>query len=734
MRIAIRSFAAILVFPVLVGSAFGADKKKPKPLSATEVFRRSVSAIVAIDCLGANNAKIGTASGFLVADNGKILTNLHVIQQCQSLTVRLSNGDAYDSANVIDVDVRKDIALIRIKAVSLPVLALGDSNAIQVGEAVYSIGNPSGLQNTLQQGLVSGFRERTGYRVVQVSASINPGNSGGPVLDDQGNVIAIAAMKVVNAENLGFAIPINYAKGYLDTKTEIPFATFAAAIKQAAANNAKASSVPPNATIKDQEPPSGSYRVGNDVSAPIITAKSDPEYTEEALQAKLSGTVAISLVVDEAGMPKNLKVLRSLEPGLDRKALEAVQHWRFKPGMKDGKPVPVFANIEVNFRLPDNPSNPVVSGFPNNGKPVIAAGQRVEALKTASGTPQPTSSSSQSASSSPVSDARGAEAKEREGLQLLNQGKRNEAIAALTEAIRLDPTFAEAYLDRCKAYTGDPQLYTHGVEDCDKAIVLRPSNAAAYVARAKLSQYRAPDEALRDYTEALRLNPTLEDAYESRGRFFMNAPRKDTALAIQDFTSAIKLKPDLYLPYFDRAIELAELKDYDSAIKDYDQAIRILPETFTFKSVPYNRRGDAHQAQGKYQEAVQDYIDAIRLDHNNVLPYVGRAKAKAAMGQEAGLGAPKLVSPNDGAVFDQLPRKTVLVWSEVKGAVAYIVEYDYKFQNNWAHDAKGDFRALRTEQPTVTFEFTGAQPGRWRVWALDASGAAGAKSEWREFR
>lgn len=95
----------------------------------------------------------------------------------------------------------------------------------------------------------------------------------------------------------------------------------------------------------------GAYRIGGGVSAPSVLSKVEPEYSEEARKAKWQGTVILALVVDDQGRPQNLKVLRSLGLGLDQKAIEAVEKWRFKPGMKDGKPVPVMATIEVNFRL-----------------------------------------------------------------------------------------------------------------------------------------------------------------------------------------------------------------------------------------------------------------------------------------------------------------------------------------------------------------------------------------------
>jgi TonB family protein len=95
----------------------------------------------------------------------------------------------------------------------------------------------------------------------------------------------------------------------------------------------------------------GPFRIGGGVSAPQLVFKVEPEYSEEARKAKFQGTVVLYVVVDEKGNPRDLKVVRPLGLGLDQKAIEAVQKWRFKPGLKDGRPVAVSAQIEVNFRL-----------------------------------------------------------------------------------------------------------------------------------------------------------------------------------------------------------------------------------------------------------------------------------------------------------------------------------------------------------------------------------------------
>jgi TonB family protein len=95
----------------------------------------------------------------------------------------------------------------------------------------------------------------------------------------------------------------------------------------------------------------GAYKIGGGVSAPTLIFKVEPEYSEEARKAKFQGTVTLLVVVDAQGNPRDVKVMRPLGLGLDQKAIEAVEKWKFKPGTKDGKPVAVQAYIEVNFRL-----------------------------------------------------------------------------------------------------------------------------------------------------------------------------------------------------------------------------------------------------------------------------------------------------------------------------------------------------------------------------------------------
>jgi TonB family protein len=128
------------------------------------------------------------------------------------------------------------------------------------------------------------------------------------------------------------------------------------------------SSSPPAATSGSEnqakDPNSAPYRVGGGVSAPKLTYDPDPEYSEQARHARYQGTVVLWLVVDANGEPQNIKVQRSLGMGLDEEAVKAVRQWRFQPSMKDGQPVAVMINVEINFRLYRLSPHPESAGQP----------------------------------------------------------------------------------------------------------------------------------------------------------------------------------------------------------------------------------------------------------------------------------------------------------------------------------------------------------------------------------
>jgi serine protease Do len=164
-------------------------------------------------------------SGFIISNDGYIFTNNHVVEQADKILVKISDGKEYE-AKIIGTDAKTDIALIKIKPNnSLPVVDVGDSDKVRVGEWVIAIGNPFGLEQTVTAGIVSAKGRVIGAgpydNFIQTDASINPGNSGGPLFSMDGKVIGINTAIVAQGQGIGFAIPINMAKSILaDLKTK----------------------------------------------------------------------------------------------------------------------------------------------------------------------------------------------------------------------------------------------------------------------------------------------------------------------------------------------------------------------------------------------------------------------------------------------------------------------------------------------------------------------------------
>jgi S1-C subfamily serine protease len=178
---------------------------------------------------GGQQQGTATGSGFVVDKDGTILTNAHVVQGADKVTVSFEENGSPIQAKVEGIDADSDLAVLKIdpsKVKNLTVLPLGDSSKLQVGDPVVAIGNPFGLQRTVTTGIVSALQRQldapNGFQishVIQTDASINPGNSGGPLLDAQGRVIGINSQIATGGGNgsvgIGFAIPINTAKDLL---------------------------------------------------------------------------------------------------------------------------------------------------------------------------------------------------------------------------------------------------------------------------------------------------------------------------------------------------------------------------------------------------------------------------------------------------------------------------------------------------------------------------------------
>lgn len=160
----------------------------------------------------------GTGSGFILSEDGKLLTNAHVVADADTVQVTLKDGRTFEG-KVAGIDAVTDVAVVKIAADNLPVVKLGNSQNLIPGQWAIAIGNPLGLDNTVTIGIISAT-DRTSAQVgvpdkrvsfIQTDAAINPGNSGGPLLNAQGEVIGVNTAIRADAQGLGFAIPIETA-------------------------------------------------------------------------------------------------------------------------------------------------------------------------------------------------------------------------------------------------------------------------------------------------------------------------------------------------------------------------------------------------------------------------------------------------------------------------------------------------------------------------------------------
>jgi len=203
-----------------------AQEQEPLLPSIADVVAKARPSVVAIntevvtyDIFNRPAKQEGAGSGWIIDGNGIIVTNSHVVEGAESVTVTLSDGQIIVAEDV-KADSFTDLAIIKINATGLPALKIGDTSRVRVGDWVVAIGNPLGLGISAKEGIISRFEVlisvsegQTLHNLIETSAAINPGNSGGPLVNMAGEVIGITSIKIAMAgvEGMGYAININIA-------------------------------------------------------------------------------------------------------------------------------------------------------------------------------------------------------------------------------------------------------------------------------------------------------------------------------------------------------------------------------------------------------------------------------------------------------------------------------------------------------------------------------------------
>ena len=196
----------LLIVPIAFGQT---------TLTTAQIAKRVSPSVVVIQGKTESGEVLG--SGFIVSKDGKIVTNLHVIRDMKTASVQLANREIFDSVSMLAIDERRDLAVVQIAGFNLPVLELGNSDALIVGEPLVIVGSPQGLEGTVTAGILSSVRDSgEGFRVLQTDAAVNPGNSGGPLVNSNGQAIGVVSFVLRSAQGLNFAIPINYVRDLLN--------------------------------------------------------------------------------------------------------------------------------------------------------------------------------------------------------------------------------------------------------------------------------------------------------------------------------------------------------------------------------------------------------------------------------------------------------------------------------------------------------------------------------------
>ncbi len=248
---------------------------EPK-LSAEEVFAQaspSVGRVLSYDVQGRASSQ---GTGFLVSADGLMVTNEHVIEQAARITVQLPGDETPRRATIVSINRGHDLALLRVSGLREAKALLLAEQTPAVGQRVYALGNPHGLDSTFSQGIVSSVRWFEGVRVVQTTAAISPGSSGGPLLDGQGQVIGINTFQHREGQSLNFAVDVAYLRHLLPDSAEALGDTASGLVLQATMDGARPMAMLNNEMITIGQTTSSGHRLV-EVGAGFVIVEKDGE-------------------------------------------------------------------------------------------------------------------------------------------------------------------------------------------------------------------------------------------------------------------------------------------------------------------------------------------------------------------------------------------------------------------------------------------------------------------------
>jgi hypothetical protein len=222
--------------------------------TATEIAKTGIKSTVSIVALDNLFQPLGHGSGFII-DDELIATNVHVIEGCSSAYVLLSGQEKkYIVSGITAIDKKNDLVILKVAGLYGNRLNMAPDNFPEIGEKIYAVGNPKGLNGTFSDGIVSGIRDFATNQVLQITAPISPGSSGGPVLNTAGNIVGIAFASFSAGQNLNFAIPVKYLSALKLKQTSITSLSTLKTQSKTPSTNSISANITEGVTVRNIEP------------------------------------------------------------------------------------------------------------------------------------------------------------------------------------------------------------------------------------------------------------------------------------------------------------------------------------------------------------------------------------------------------------------------------------------------------------------------------------------------
>ena len=542
--------------------------------TAREIARNAFPSVVVVIAENAKGRPVSFGSGFFITED-LVATCYHVIKGSSRVSVRIvGHKEVYEVEKVLATDKQNDLALLKMVEVKARPLLAGDDQRVAVGDDVYVIGNPEGLEGTLSQGIISGIRRIRNQRYIQITAPLSHGSSGGPVLNQRGRVIGIAVRTIASGQNLNFAIP-NSSLITLAHQTI-------------------------NA-IRIEESAKGYYELGMS----LLEISSRPDEAVEAFEKAISLKPNYAEAYDGLG--------QAFEWGVTDRDFK--RRFGGKPYESDVEAdKQIYAKAIEAYKQAIRIRPDFAEAYNHLGNVYFATKDYLRAREAYK----------QAIRIRPNF----AEAHDNLGVAYSATKNYLRAIEAYKKAIRIKPDFIEAYDHLGSAYDALSRK-NQAIEARKQAVRVNPDNRQGYLNLAEVYYFaHRYNEAIESYKQAIRCSPSIPYTYQTLGDLYFRLARYTEA--IDNYKQATRLDPYDADATHSLGRAYAELRRYNDAIEVYKIALK-LPEPnrldyeslFDFLSAEIAGKGmkvniqydlgKAYFRLRRYTDAISSFKEAIRL-------------------------------------------------------------------------------------------------------------------------